>query len=784
MSSQEEADHGNSTIGSKDRRVSRACKACRSRKSRCDLGVSGRPPCQRCVERGQECILATSRRGGRRIKGLKGSEHAAATAEESRRSTVPPSTIDKSPLKSAGIDTDTSLSQQQQEQQQHHQQQQQLPLDPDHEFERATGDRSRSDANDISDTRARGDWSAGARPSQSEQWQIPATAEQENDDLLSDARDGILEGRIASSDLLNPSDALHLLAQVADLESDEQPRSPGSGNAVATVGTTSAASKAVSYSHASRRMEATYPPISNGKLTVADAAFLLKHYQENLHPFFPIAYGEIFKSDKEFDIKLIRQEEYLLTAILTVASKDEPRWALAHDACSRHMETLISRLIYSGSSSVGSVEALLILAEWAPKPPQEDDFAIGCGKEDPGSWMLVGLAIRLGYLQGLEQTGLSQKQELCPEELSRQRIAWAACYMSDRQVSIRLGKGFWSRGPGPSTHLCAADFPSLQAQKLGTDNLALLFQANLELTQLFSNAHDILYSSTNHREQLYVGGEYVRYIDDFAAVLRRWKLSWGSLSLTPHVKSSLMLSYDFLRLYINAFAFQANLNRAIFQHRQRFQNNLGSLRSTPLFSDIAGAPDARFIYESIDAANSLLGTLNGFIDPEAGLRYMPLRVYLYIIYAAVFLYKAILAGPINATDASGIRRAVRESIIRLQKSSTNRHSIGQRYARSLRLLWRRSGKEGGRNGLGDANNDASAAVFGHGPPSSSVTQDSPSETYLLAQRYGVESEGGDVQPIDQLDHLNGFSWWDLDSLGQFITNNQQSQGVTDWYFGN
>jgi hypothetical protein len=84
--------------------------------------------------------------------------------------------------------------------------------------------------------------------------------------------------------------------------------------------------------------------------------------------------------------------------------------------------------------------------------------------------------------------------------------------MSDRQVSIRLGKGFWSRGPGPSISLRAADFPLLRVQKLGSDNCAMLFQAHLEVTQLFSNAHDILYSSAGHREQLYAGGEYVRYI--------------------------------------------------------------------------------------------------------------------------------------------------------------------------------------------------------------------------------------------------------------------------------
>lgn len=84
--------------------------------------------------------------------------------------------------------------------------------------------------------------------------------------------------------------------------------------------------------------------------------------------------------------------------------------------------------------------------------------------------------------------------------------------MCDRQVSIRLGKGFWSRGPGPALHLRAADFPTLQEQALGPDNMGLLFQAHLELTQLISNAHDILYSSTSHRQQLYIGGEYVRYI--------------------------------------------------------------------------------------------------------------------------------------------------------------------------------------------------------------------------------------------------------------------------------
>lgn len=113
-----------------------------------------------------------------------------------------------------------------------------------------------------------------------------------------------------------------------------------------------------------------------------------------------------------------------MTAILTVASKDEPTWQRAHEACSRHMESLLSPLIYGGVTTVGSVEALLILAEWAPQPPHELSI-IGCGKEDYGAWMLVGVAIRLGYLQRLEQTGLQAPGDSPSESYNRGKIAWA-----------------------------------------------------------------------------------------------------------------------------------------------------------------------------------------------------------------------------------------------------------------------------------------------------------------------------------------------------------------------
>lgn len=87
------------------------------------------------------------------------------------------------------------------------------------------------------------------------------------------------------------------------------------------------------------------------------------------------------------------------------------------------------------------------------------------------------------------------------------------------------------------------------------------------------------------------------------------------------------MSYEYLRLYTNAFAFQAAISQALASkpkgdaHSQREH-----LRAA--FADIASMPDARFIYESMDAAKSYLTILNNFVDPERHLRYMPLRFYL------------------------------------------------------------------------------------------------------------------------------------------------------------
>jgi hypothetical protein len=250
-----------------------------------------------------------------------------------------------------------------------------------------------------------------------------------------------------------------------------------------------------------------FAPLNKGLLTLDAVRILLNRYEDKYHPFFPLA------NPLAFDLQnlptIAAKEPHLLTAILTVASKDEKEWWQWHEVCSAHMMQLIAELVYGGGGTVEAVEAMLILAEWVPRRPSSIS-AVGRGEEDHAAWMYTGTAIRLGYLLGIDRTGFRTEAEGQSLELNRKRLAWAACYMSDRQISVRIGKAFWSRGPGPMTALRAQDFPSLQPRLNQHDDFAAIFQANLELTQLFSNAHDVLYATKSRSNQLNFGGEYVK----------------------------------------------------------------------------------------------------------------------------------------------------------------------------------------------------------------------------------------------------------------------------------
>ena len=312
------------------------------------------------------------------------------------------------------------------------------------------------------------------------------------------------------------------------------------------------------------------------------------------------------------------------------------------------------------------------------------------------------------------------------------------------------------------TALRAQDFPSLQPRLGRHDDFAAIFQANLELTQLFSNAHDVLYATKSRSNQLNFGGEYVKYIDDFRVALRSWHATWGVFTCSPPLKASLILSYEYLRLYVNAFAYQATLNRLAAQAEAVSNGQQAKTPAYPFGAEIAATPDARFIYDSIDAAKSLLSTFNSFVDPCETFRYMPLRYYLYVIYSACFLYKARSTGVMAGDSRGTTKRMIMDTIDRLQKASACSNDVGDRYSRLIRLLWRRppgrgSIAEGAENITRPGTTQPRMSISGAGP-----------------------AEQQDQQMMYEPPPINSFSWLDLPAVGDFaITNNESIAGSFD-----
>ncbi|EEH15913.1 hypothetical protein PABG_06000 [Paracoccidioides brasiliensis Pb03] len=669
------------------KRVSRACLHCRQRKSRCDLdssGSPGTPPCQRCLRDHRECVLGSSNRGGRRIR--------------------------KPKITNLDIDPNSSGNKS-------------MHLAP-------SGSSGPPDQHQFSQHQYPSDHFGRSDPP------TTSTINIDDDDSASTTDSAI--GSVPR----NPSDAWQCLTNVAKR-----------GAETANLDKTGE-----HYSDSTRRArlsgeEDDEPPLSgidayrlikNGSLTRETVSHLVTRYAENFHPYLPLVPRKYF--DPAALESFASQEKHLLTAVLTIASKDLVDTPQVHDTCSQYMHELISGIAAGIDCDVEAVEALLLLAEWEPQGLRPKIEAVGRGEEDRAAWMHVGLALRSGYFLGLDRTSFRGDPTIDAQVDGRKRLAWTSCYISDRLISVRIGRAFWSRGPGPMTGLVSQDFPSLQPLTSTDEDYAKIFQALLDLTQLYGNVHDVLYSGMRTSSQMMLMGDYVKYVDDFRNAIDRWNRIWGTLTCSPHIKVTLQMSYEYLRLYTNAFAFQAAISQALTSKpKGDALSQRDHLRAA--FSNVASMQDARFIYASVDAAKSYLTILNNFVDPEKHLHFMPLRYYLYSIYAAVFLYKARSFGVMNTQEEQGVRHLINLTTDRLHRASAGPDDIGARYARLLELLW----KSKSSSSSASSTNTQEPPRKDESVPAGAVPNRLPEQSYV------------------QYSPMNDFSWLDLGAVGDYVS---------------
>ncbi|XEV04878.1 hypothetical protein FSHL1_010165 [Fusarium sambucinum] len=490
--------------------------------------------------------------------------------------------------------------------------------------------------------------------------------------------------------LRNPSDALQILA----FSQDDSPVSTGSSIANSHTTGPQASSPKHSMTHGNRLTPNfildNYDLVKRGLLHPSILPELLHIYAQNYHPYCPIV-PEYFLGSSALE-KVQKPDYFLLTIILTIASRDSPNHVLVHRYCWDHTQHLLLQVLlaHPWSQTPRTVEGLILLSEWLPhiqaNRSTEANKSLSC--EDRTAWSLVGLAVRLGYLLRLDTAAFRNfVDDESKEQEERKRLVWIFVYILDRQISVRLGHSFWSRGPALSSHFTEKDFPSLKSTSgVNHPSYAAVLEANLELTRLIYNAHQTLYPSTDKTITMIHNGDYPIYLDDFDRSITTWYSKWKDIEAPINVKTTLMLTYEYTRLYVNAFSFQAVVIR---KSTPRSSSQPGNRQPHPdqFAHGIMSLPDGRYVFDATQAAKSLLGLFTR-LEPRRASCYLPLRFHLYGVYAAVFLHKTKSAGVFqSAAEKQEVTNLVLQFISIMKEAPLVETHVCHGYSVMLKRLW-------------------------------------------------------------------------------------------------
>lgn len=261
------------------------------------------------------------------------------------------------------------------------------------------------------------------------------------------------------AELTNPGDALQILARLAANDA-QVPNKPA--NSMITDPFTGACSSdrrsTVTPFAGSGPMNLIQPPILHSTLSETETLvigvlgtdtanhlvqqyeiFLPREYNKSdrfsyassYHTFCPLAPRKVLATIDPR--KTAVEEPFLLTVILTIASKDEITYREVHQHCWNYLKRHLLDVLLATPSTlrVGSVEGLLLLAEWVPYMQLQTGsypnmFSMNLSAvEDNMAWSLIGQAVRHSYLLRLDkasfrETAIGETQELA----NRKLLAW------------------------------------------------------------------------------------------------------------------------------------------------------------------------------------------------------------------------------------------------------------------------------------------------------------------------------------------------------------------------
>jgi len=163
-------------------------------------------------------------------------------------------------------------------------------------------------------------------------------------------------------------------------------------------------------------------------------------YATLYHPYCPIV-PKYFLGRSSLE-SIQRPDYFLLTVLLTIASRDSPNYSLVHRYCWDYTQRLLLEVLLAQpwTQTQRTVEGLLLLSEWLPHI-QISQTASRAPKslfsEDRTAWSLIGLAVRHGYMLRLDRAAFRHRDSGNHEQMEQNRLIWT-CKCSRNHIERKL----------------------------------------------------------------------------------------------------------------------------------------------------------------------------------------------------------------------------------------------------------------------------------------------------------------------------------------------------------
>lgn len=165
-------------------------------------------------------------------------------------------------------------------------------------------------------------------------------------------------------------------------------------------------------------------------------------------------------------------------------------------------------------------------------------------------------------------------------------------------------------------------------------------------------------------------------------------IAWPLVGISTPFRDLLFLEYHYIRMYVNSLSIQAIVERTVSESSN---STIAGTAPQPSSDDLLvtsiSASDYNLISEVIDASVKILKKSIS-LSQSGQLIHAPMRTYVRIVSASIFLLKAISLGARN-TDIHTYLGVLDEFIQALQLSTTDEVHLGSRYATLLERHVRR-----------------------------------------------------------------------------------------------